>query len=125
MALSDHNFIECNLDLPRPCLTINEVYYRKLKKKKMVLTGLPKDRLAYSTTRDNYTKLLHDTKRYYANLIDEAAGDTKKLFNIMNSQCKDDKRGVSLPPHDSPRKLANEFGNCFNPCLKSLTLTLS
>lgn len=31
MAPSDHNFIECKLDLPRPCLTINEIYYRKLR----------------------------------------------------------------------------------------------
>ncbi|XP_068735261.1 uncharacterized protein [Montipora capricornis] len=44
---------------------------------------------------------------------DEAAGDTKKLFGIVNSLCKADNRSDVLPSHDSPRKLANEFGNFF------------
>ena len=187
MAPSDHNFIECNLDLPRPCLTINEIYYRKLRsidieafkadisasllcksswsnsaelascydstlaslldkhaplqkktmvvrskvpwytttlrdlkskrrklERKMILTDRPEDRIAYYKMRDYYTNILHETKRlYYANLIDEAAGDTKKLFGIVNSLCKADNRSDVLPSHDSPRKLANEFGNFF------------
>ena len=46
-------------------------------------------------------------------MIDEAAGDTKKLFGIVNSLCKADNRSDVLPSHDSPRKLANEFGNFF------------
>ena len=63
---------------------------------------------------DYYTNILHETKRlYYANLIDDAAGDTKKLFGIVNSLCKADNRSDVLPSHDSPRKLANEFGNFF------------
>ena len=186
MAPSDHNFIECKLDLPRPCLTINEIYYRKLRsidieafkadisasllcksswsnsaelascydstlaslldkhaplqkktmvvrskvpwytttlrdlkskrrklERKMILTDRPEDRIAYYKMRDYYTNFLHETKRlYYANLIDEAAGDTKKL-GIVNFLCKADNRSDVLPSHDSPRKLANEFGNFF------------
>ena len=178
MAPSDHNFIECKLDLPRPCLTINEIYYRKLRsidieafkadisasllcksswsnsaelascydstlaslldkhaplqkktmvvrskvpwytttlrdlkskrrklERKMILTDRPEDRIAYYKMRDYYTNFLHETKRlYYANLIDEAAGDTKKLFGIVNSLCKTDNRSDVLPSHDSPPK---------------------
>ncbi|XP_015770408.1 PREDICTED: uncharacterized protein LOC107348857 [Acropora digitifera] len=86
---------------------------RKLERK-MILTDRPEDRIAYYKMRDYYTNFLHETKRlYYANLIDEAAGDTKKLFGIVNSLCKADNRSDVLPSHDSPRKLANEFGNFF------------
>ena len=31
MALSDHFFIECNPNTPRPNYTVNEIFYRKLK----------------------------------------------------------------------------------------------
>ena len=31
MALSDHFFIECNLNIPRPNSTVDEIFYRKLK----------------------------------------------------------------------------------------------
>ena len=31
MALSDDFFIECNLNIPRPNPTVNEIFYRKLK----------------------------------------------------------------------------------------------
>ena len=31
LTLSDHFFIECNLNIPRPSSTVNEIFYRKLK----------------------------------------------------------------------------------------------
>ena len=53
----------------------------------MLFTGLHE--LAYRNTRDEYTKLLSETKRsYYSEQITESAGDTEKLFNIVNSLCK-------------------------------------
>jgi len=187
VALSDHFFIECNLNIPRPSSNVKETLYRKLKtldlhafktditesmlctatwnnvselascyentltsllekhaplqrktvvvrpklpwytkslrelkvkrrklERRMLLTGLHKDKLAYRNTRDEYTKLLSDTKKsYYSELIAESAGDTKKLFNIVNSLCKVDDRYDALPTHDSPQSLANDFGAFF------------
>ena len=54
-----------------------------------------------TSTRDEYTKLLSDTNRsYYSEQIAESAGDTKKLFNIVNSLCKVDDRYDALPTND-------------------------
>ena len=80
----------------------------------MLFTGLHEDKLAYRNTRDEYTKLLSQNKRsYYSEQIAESAGDTKKLFNIVNHLCKVDDRYDALPTHDSPRSLANDFGAFF------------
>ena len=173
LALSDHFFIECNLNIPRPSSTVNEIFYRKLKtldfdalktdisesllctstmaslldkhaplqrkvtvirpklpwytnilrelkakrrklERRMLLTGLPEDKTVYRNTRDEYTRLQSDTKtKYYADLIEESAGDTKKLFRIVNSLCKVDNPYDTLPPHNSSQILANDFGAFF------------
>ncbi|KAK2558921.1 hypothetical protein P5673_018539 [Acropora cervicornis] len=50
----------------------------------MLLTGLPEDKTAYRNTHVEHTRPLSDTKRkYYANLFEESARDTKKLFSIL------------------------------------------
>ena len=84
---------------------------RRRLERKMLFTGLHEDKLAYHNTCDEYTKLLSETKRnYYSKQITESAGDTKKLFNIVNSLCKVDDRYDVLPTLDSPQSLANDFG---------------
>ena len=187
VILSDHFFVECNLNIPRPSSIVKETVYRKLKtmdlhefksdilesmlctstwnnaselascyestmsslldkhaplqkkvvvvrpklpwytnslrqlkvkrrklERRMLFTGLHEDKLAYRNARDEYTKLLSDTRRcYYADLIAESAGDTKKLFDIINSLSKVDDRYGKLPPHDSSQSLANTFGAFF------------
>ena len=68
----------------------------------MLLTGLPEDKTAYRNTHVEHTRPLSDAKRkYYANLFEESARDTKKLFSIVNSLCKVDNCYDTLPPHKS------------------------
>ena len=81
----------------------------------MLFTGLHEDKLAYRNTRDEYTKLLSETKRnYYSEQIAESAQwRYKEAFNIVNSLSKVEDRYDALPTHDSPRSLANDFGAFF------------
>lgn len=186
LVLSDHSFVECKLDIPRPNLYVGEVHFRKLKEidietfkadisaselcnstwsnatelaecydntlstvlnkhapmmtktmvvrprvpwfnntlrllkakrrkmeRKMLKTGLPDDRKAYYVIRDNYSTLLNDAKRaHYSDLIEQCAGDSRKLFSVVNSLCND-RSCYPLPPHEDPRHLANDFGEFF------------
>ena len=157
--LSDHLFVECKLDVPRPNLSVKELRFRKLKQinlnsfkddilsselysrttwqdinelancydntlmlilekhvplksktmvirpkipwfsdnlkklkrkrrkleRKMLRTRHSCDKEAYRTVRDEYTSLLNESKRsYYADLIEDCAGDSKKLFRVIN-----------------------------------------
>ena len=58
----------------------------------MLLTGLPEDKMAYRNTPDEYLRLLSDTNmKYYADLIEESAGDIIKevstfyrLFKVIS-----------------------------------------
>ena len=49
---------------------------------------------------------------YYSNLIDQGAGDSCKLFRVVNSLSREPLE-TALPEHDDPTKLANEFGTFF------------
>ena len=49
---------------------------------------------------------------YYSNLIDQGAGDSRKLFRVVNSLSREPLE-TALPEHDDPTKLANEFGTFF------------
>ena len=55
----------------------------------------------------------HLKTKYYADLIEESAGDTKKLFSIVNSLCKVDNRYDTLSQQNSSQILANNFGAFF------------
>ena len=55
---------------------------------------------------------------YYSNLIDQGAGDSRKLFRVVNSLSREPLESA-LPEHDDPTKLANEFGTFFLKKLKS------
>ena len=72
---------------------------------KVLLTGLPEDKMAYCNTPDEYTRLLSDTNmKYYADLIEESAGDTIKevstfyrLFKVVISLWQLTSQQVSAP----------------------------
>ena len=49
---------------------------------------------------------------YYSNLIDQCAGDSRKLFRVVNSLSREPLQ-MALPEHNDPTKLANEFGTFF------------
>ncbi|KAK3755485.1 hypothetical protein QZH41_001053 [Actinostola sp. cb2023] len=71
------------------------------------------DRDAYRSICNQYSALLKDTKKkHYAELIDQCAGDSKKLFQVVNSLCKE-RRENPLPSHEDPRQLADDFGEFF------------
>ena len=85
---------------------------RKLEQK-MLRTRSACDMEAYRTVLDEYSSLLNENKRsYYADLIEGSAGDSKKLFRVINMLSKKNQPYL-LPPHDDPLVLANQFGEYF------------
>ena len=63
--------------------------------------------------RNQYSALLKSARvNYYSNLIDQCAGDSRKLFRVVNSLSREPLE-TALPEHDDPTKLANEFGTFF------------
>ena len=79
----------------------------------MIKSGLQCDKDAYRITRDAYCVLLNETRKtYYSDLINECAGDAKKLLRIVKSLTKE-RKTMELPQHDDPVVLANKFGDFF------------
>ena len=79
----------------------------------MLQSGCSSNREIYYRTRDKYSACLRKTKiSYYSDLVDECSDNSKKLFRVINSLTKQ-KSSESLPPHDDPLMLANEFGSFF------------
>ena len=67
----------------------------------------------YHKVRNQYSALLKSARvNYYSNLIDQCAGDSRKLFRVVNSLSREPLE-TALPEHDDPTKLANEFGTFF------------
>ena len=59
----------------------------------------PKDVAEYHKARNHYCAKLKDAKMsYYTNLIQESSGDSKKLFQVVNSLCKE-RNNNTFPPH--------------------------
>jgi hypothetical protein len=63
---------------------------KKLKAKRrkleriMLMSKLECDKNAYRKVRDDYSALLNATRKiFYSNLIDKSAGDSRKLFQIV------------------------------------------
>ena len=75
-------------------------------------SNLVSDIRAYRTVCNRYCFHLKEAKRkHYGGLIEGCAGDSKKLFSIVNPLCN--VRTDAPPPHDNPRRLANKFGEFF------------
>ena len=77
--LDKHAPLQRKVTVIRPKLPWYTNILRELKAKRrklerrMLLTGLPEDKMAYRNTRDEYTRLLSDTKtKYYTNLSEES-----------------------------------------------------
>ena len=66
---------------------------------------IPSDVSSYRKICDEYCLLLKDAKtKYYTELILNCEGDSKKLFRVVNSLCKE--RSVNLLP---PLQKADDF----------------
>ena len=73
----------------------------------------------YHKVRNQYSALPKSARvNYYSNLIDQYAGDCRKLFRVVNSLSREPLE-TALPEHDDPTKLANKFGTSFLKKLKS------
>ena len=86
---------------------------RRRLERKMRKTKLLSDVSLYRKICDEYCLLLKDAKtKYYNKPIQDCEGDSKKLFHVVNSLCKE--RSVNLPPpHTSPLQLVDDFGEFF------------
>ena len=86
---------------------------RRRLEKKALKTDLPGDWNNYHKVRNQYSALLKSARvNYYSNLIDQCAGDSRKLFRVVNSLSREPLE-TALPEYDDPTKLANEFGTFF------------
>jgi hypothetical protein len=87
--------------------------YRRKREKKMRKSNLSSDISAYKRACNEYCAALKEAKsKHYSNLIQDCAGDSKKLFKVINSLCKE-RIDNQLPPYTCPRQLANDFGEYF------------
>ena len=83
---------------------------RRRLEKKALKTDLPGDWNNYHKVRNQYSALLKSAHvNYYSNLIDQCAGDSRKLFRVVNSLSREPLE-TALSDHDDPTKLAHEFG---------------
>jgi len=85
---------------------------RKLEKK-MRKSKLPCDIAAYKRSCEEYCSSLKQAKSdYFSALIQDCAGDSRKLFKVVNLLCKERSSDL-LPPHTCSRQLADDFGDYF------------
>ena len=74
--------------------------FRRKAEWKALKSGLSSDWLAYWKICNRYSALLKSTRTsYYTDLIDQCAGDSRKLFKLVTFLCKDPSDS-DLPPHD-------------------------
>ena len=86
---------------------------RRCLEKRAVKTDLPGDRNNYHKVRNQCSVFLKSAcVNYYWTLIDQCAGDSRKLFRVVNSLCREPLE-TALPEHTDPTKLENEFGTSF------------
>ena len=79
----------------------------------MLKSRSQQDKDAYREVCNNYSMSLKNAKqRYYFDLIEECGGDTRKLFQVVQSLSNKPEED-QLPPHDDPCKLADDFGEFF------------
>ena len=83
---------------------------RRRLEKRAVKTDLPGDWNNYRKVRNQYSAFLKSARvNYCSNLIDQCAGDSRKLFRVVNSLCGEPLE-TAPPEHTDPTKLAKEFG---------------
>ena len=86
---------------------------RRRLEKRAVKPDLLGDWNNYHRVRNQYSAFLKYARvNYYSNLIDQCAGDCRKLFRVVNYLCREPLE-TAIPEHTDPTKLANEFGTFF------------
>ena len=73
--------------------------------------------LLFSVLLASHDQLCH-AKNHAINLIDQCAGDSRKLFRVVNSLSREPLE-TAPPENDDPTKLADEFGTFFLKKLNS------
>ena len=80
---------------------------------------------AYKCARNQYANQLKAShSSYYYNAIEEASGDQKKLFNLVQSLTNKSK-GTPWPEHNNKDTLACDFGVFFNEKVNKLRQSLT
>ena len=75
--------------------------------KRAVKTDLPGDWNNYHNFRNQYFAFLKSARvNYYSNLIDQCAGESRKLFRVVNSLCREPLE-TALPEHTDPTTVAS------------------
>jgi len=71
---------------------------------------LPGDWNNYQKVHNQHSALIKSAcMNYYSDLVDQCAGDSCKLFRVVNSLSREP-LVTALPEHNDPTKLANECG---------------
>ena len=77
---------------------------RRRLEKRAVKTDLPGD---WNNFRNQYFAFLKSARvNYYSNLIDQCAGESRKLFRVVNSLCREPLE-TALPEHTDPTTVAS------------------
>ena len=80
---------------------------RRRLEKRAVKTDLPGDWNNYHNFRNQYFAFLKSARvNYYSNLIDQCAGESRKLFRVVNSLCREALE-TALPEHTDPTTVAS------------------
>ena len=95
----------------------DELRHLKRKRRKferrMRKSGLEADRLVFRSVCNEYSALLKASRSaYYSDRIPQCAGDSRKLFQIVKSLCREGS-GPILPEFNDPVSLVNDFGEFF------------
>ena len=103
----------------------HEKRIRRKLERKMRRTKTECDSLAFAAQRDLVNYKIESSKRtYLQSLIEEAAGDQKKLFDIVKSLTRQNKESP-LPEHTSTKTLANDFVKYFEDKIARINVGLS
>lgn len=79
----------------------------------MLKTQLRCDKDAFRTVRNKFSALRNASRSsYHSELIASCAGNSKRLFSVVNTLCKE-LQDNPLLPHEHLHQLANEFGEFF------------
>lgn len=86
---------------------------RRRMERKWRKSRLESDRLAFIKERNEVSSLISSTKQeYFLSRVQQCHGDQKALFSEMN-RLLHKPMYMPLPPHDSPRELADRFMSFF------------
>jgi hypothetical protein len=98
---------------------------RRKAERKMRKTKLQVDREIYVEKRRKVNRLIEKAKKeYYAEKIEQCAGDQKELFKVVNKLLHKPQDNP-LPTHETPEELANRFADFFVEKIRKIRQNLS